>query len=65
MVLTSAEDLDSPQMSDWVTSMSASQPWPDEMEAAEGVGGAGITEVSSFDKGRADSQVSYCESLPA
>lgn len=35
-VLTSGQGLERSQISDWVTSLSAGQPWPAEMEGAAG-----------------------------
>ena len=58
---TSGQGLDRSQISDWVTGLSAGQPWPAEMGVAVGGSGAGIREVSGFDKGKEDSQVSESE----
>lgn len=35
-MLTSGQGLDRSQISDWVTGLSASQPWPAEMEVVVG-----------------------------
>lgn len=65
LVPTSGRGLDRSQISDWVTGLSASQPWPAEMGVVVGGWMWGLGEVSGFDKGRQDSQVSESEPISA
>lgn len=60
---TSGQGLDRSQISDWVTGLSVSQPWPAEKGVVVRVWGVEIRKVSGFDKGKQDSQVSERESL--
>lgn len=65
LVRTSGQGLDRSQISDWVTGLSVSQPWPAEMGVVFRGCGVEIRKVSGFDKGRQDSQVSESESIAA
>ena len=62
--VTSAPGLDRSQICDWMTGLSASQPWPADVGGVcGGRPGVEIREVSGFDKGRQDGQVSESEPL--